>query len=119
MANKVIDHHKGSDIPRRRISWQVLALAMLICLLTACSGGSQTVGPDYGTAAPETPGPITPQEQQYIRDAKDYIAQLVPEIAKGGGLPIVVDPFYESLSGSLNPQHTPLPEWQSRGQSVL
>ena len=118
MANKVIDHHKGSDIPRRRISWQVLALAMLICLLTACSGGSQTVGPDYGTAAPETPGPITPQEQQYIHNAKDYIGQLAPAVPKGGS-PIVVDPFDESLIGSRNPQLTPLPEWQSRGQSVL
>ena len=95
-----------------------LILILALAGLTACSGGPKTVGPDYGTAAPETPGPITPQEQQYIHNAKDYIGQLAPAVPKGGS-PIVVDPFDESLIGSRNPQLTPLPEWQSRGQSVL
>jgi len=96
-----------------------LILILALAGLTACSGGPKTVGPDYGTAAPETPGPITPQEQQYIHDAKVEIDQLMPEVTRTGESPIRVDPFYETWRGLRNHQGTPFPDWPSRGKTVL
>ncbi len=105
----------------RRGPWPLPAvLGTLLYLLSACSGGSGgTVGPNYGTAAPETPGPVTPQEQQYMQQAHDYITYLVPDIPEGVGVRFSVDPFDETLRASRNAQYTPVPDWQSRAKPVL
>ena len=119
MTNSGMNRLQGSTLPHRRAAWRVPRLGLLLYLLTACNGRPVTVGPDYGTAAPETPGLVTPQEQQYMQQAHDYISYLVPDIPEGVGVRFSVDLFDDRLVGLQNAQYTPVPDWQSRAKPVL
>ncbi|HMA36385.1 MAG TPA: hypothetical protein VKY74_18155 [Chloroflexia bacterium] len=57
------------------LGWLGLSLALVSLL--GCNGPIVTTAPDYGTPAAETPGPLTPAEEQYIRQVELYHTQLI------------------------------------------
>jgi len=105
MAPAPVRASLGRPRHARRPARSAAVGVVLLMVLTSCSGrGNEPGPPDYGTPAPETPGPLTAAEQQYIQTVPATMHQLLA---------------LEFRLSTILAESTPTPDQHSRAQAVL